>query len=221
MKIVLNLVLFVVLFVGVGQVSAQSAGGRNGADGGTASQYGSPTDIATLFALDPLAQSLCFKDGRFGAVFQNGQTRNRCSDLNFNSYTANSFSVGVEGGRQGVIIDLGTPRDLQTKFGYSETVGSGQGFASIDVKNGKALILKDYKTGELQELLGAAELFTVQPRSTASAPVKLGHVYLMRVTDVHDKSYEMFAKILVVAHVPNESVTVRWSVISNDATAKL
>jgi len=44
----------------------------------------------------------------------------------------------------------------------------------------------------------------------------------MRITDRHDKSFEMFAKVLVVAYTPGESVTVRWQVISDSsATAKL
>ena len=178
------------------------------------------TGIATLFARDPLTQSICFRDGGPGAVFQNGQTRNRCSDLNFNSYFANGFSVGVEGGRQGVILDLGTPEQLKGKYGYLETVGAGQGFASIDVRNGKALILKDYKTGELQHLAESANLFRV-PESLSSVPVKVGHIYLMRITDRHDKTFEQFAKLLVVAHVPGESVTIRWHLLSDGKMAKL
>jgi predicted RNA-binding protein with TRAM domain len=142
--------------------------------------------------------------------------------LNFNSYSPNGFSVGIEGGREGVIIDLGTPEELKGKYGYSETVGGGQGFASIDVKSGKALILKDYKSGKLQELTNSAELFRSPSDETASVPVKLGHVYLLRITDTSDKTFEMFAKVLVVAYTPGESVTVRWQVMSSSsATAKL
>lgn len=210
MRLIVNLLIIVVLFVGAATLAS-----------GQAVQSDQPsTGIATLFARDPLTQSVCFKDGGPGGVFQNGQTRNRCSDLNFNSYLANAFSVGIEGGRQGVILDLGTPEELKGKYGYSDTVGGGQGFASIDVKNGKALILKDYKTGKLQEIAESAQLFQSPSGNYTSVPAKLGHVYLMRITDRTDKAFEMFAKVLVVAQVPNESVTVRWQVISNDATAK-
>lgn len=179
------------------------------------------TGIATLFARDPLTQSLCIRDGGPGSVFQDGQLRNRCSDLNFDSYSANQFSVGVEGGRQGVIIDLGTPQELKGKYGYSETVGTGQGFASIEVRNGKALILKDYKSGQLQEMGESGQLFREPGNNYSSIPVRLGHVYLLRITDRHDKAYEMLAKLIVIAHVPGESVTVRWQLISNNETAKL
>ena len=213
MKLILNLVLFVVLAVGTSQVaSAQSPGSTTETK---------TTDISTLFARDPLTQSLCFKDGGPGGAFQNGQTRNRCSDLNFNSYVANGFSVGVEGGREGVILDLGTPEELMAKYGFKETVGHGQGFASIDVKNRRALIVKDYKTGKLQNIAESERLFQTPSGDTDSVPVKLGHVYLMRITDHSDKSYETFAKVLVIAYTPGESVTVRWQLISDNGEAKL
>ncbi|HUR97775.1 MAG TPA: hypothetical protein VMZ26_06850 [Pyrinomonadaceae bacterium] len=212
MKLVLNLVFFVALSVVTNEFAAAQGPGQRNAP--------ATTDLATLFARDPLTQSLCFKDGGPGGVFQNGQTRNRCSDLNFNSYSADAFKVGVEGGREGVILDLGTPEELMKKYGYTETVGQGQGFASIDVKNGKALILKDYRTGKLQDLSESAALFHVADK-TSSAAVRLGHVYLVRITDKNDKGFEMFAKFLVVAHVPNESATIRWQVIADNESAKL
>lgn len=174
------------------------------------------SNIITLFARDPLSQSFCFKDGGFGSIFQEGQVRNRCSDLNFNSYSHNGFSVGVEGGREGVIIDLGTPNELQKKYGYSETVGNGQGFASLTVKNSKVLILKDYRAKQLQELYDSDLLFRSQDKSFSSTAVKLGHVYLLRLIDKYDKSFELLVKILVIAYIPDESVTIRWHVLSNE-----
>ena len=210
MKSVLNTCLFLVLAVGCAQISYGQAPDTRGTTG-----------VATMFARDPLTQSLCFKDGGPGHVFQEGQKRNRCSDLNFHSYSANAFQVGIEGGRDGVILDLGSPAELKAKYGFSETIGDGQGFASIDIRNGKALILKNQKTGELQELAQSAELFKVSTTRNEAAEVKLGHVYLIRITDERDKSFEKFAKILVLAHAPNESVTVRWYLMSNTETAKL
>jgi len=118
-----------------------------------------------------------------------------------------------------VILDLGTPVELSSRHGYTETVGKGQGFASLNVRNGKVMIVRDFKEGTRQELKESAQLFDV-PKSSASSAVKLGHIYLIRITDGHDKSYEMIAKLMVIAHVPNESVTFRWQVIS-DSYAKL
>ena len=212
MKSGLNVVLFVVLVVGSSQIASSQTL--------VSTISGAKTGLATMFARDPLTQSLCFKDGGPGGIFQDGETRNLCSDLNFDSYSPNGFSVGIEGGRQGVIIDLGTPAELKGKYGYSETVGGGQGFASIGISGGKALILKDRKTGQMQTITESAQLFRSPSGNYSSIPVKLGHVYLMRITDRNDKTFEMFAKVLVVAYTPGESVTVRWQRIQNDELAK-
>lgn len=171
------------------------------------------TGIATLYVLDPLAQSLCFRDGGFGLIFQENETRNRCSDINFNSYRSNSFSIAVEGGKRGVIIDLGTSDELQKKYGYEETVGKGQGFASLQIKNGKVHILQDRRARTTQELSENAFLFQKSSSETESTSVKLGHIYLMRLTDKNEKDFESFVKLLVIAHVPNESVTIRWQIL--------
>ena len=37
--------------------------------------------IFTLYAMDPLARSLCFSDGKEGMAFVNNKWENRCSDL--------------------------------------------------------------------------------------------------------------------------------------------
>lgn len=165
--------------------------------------------LATLYALDPLARTLCFNDGLEGGAFQQNETRNRCSDIDFNAYTAGGFSVGVEGGREGAIVDLGSAAELQKRYGYTETVGAGQGFASLRAAGGKVFILKDTQSHTEQELAESAALFAAG-KSTANAPVKPGHIYLLRITDRTDKSFERLVKLLVVAYRPEESVTVRW-----------
>ena len=176
--------------------------------------------IITLYGKDPIGQSVCFKDNDFGSVFQQGQVRNRCSDLNFNSYLSNGFSVGIEGGREGLIVDLGTADDLKAKYGYLETVGGGQGFASISIADRTPMILKDYRSGTLQELQEARALFSV-PTNSASVPVKLNHVYLLRITDRFDKDFELFSKVVVLSFITNESVTLRWQLIVPSTKEKI
>lgn len=100
-------------------LSSQERGAR--VDAPSETQGG--TRLATLHALDPLSRTLCLKDGQPGGGFQNNEVRNRCSDIDFDSYNSGSFTVGIEGGRQGNIIDLGTADDLMKKYGYEETVG--------------------------------------------------------------------------------------------------
>jgi hypothetical protein len=168
-----------------------------------------PGGVTTLYALDPLAQSFCFRDAGTGLVFQKNEVRNRCSDINYNSYYAEHFAVGIEGARLGAIVDLGTTEDLKKKYGYEETVGGGQGFASVHFENGKLVILKDRNSREMQNLKEATQIFG-QPTPGAKAPVKLGHIYLARIADGRDTNVQVLVKLLVVAHVPGESVTIRW-----------
>jgi hypothetical protein len=165
--------------------------------------------IITLYAGDPTGQSVCLQDNSYGLVIQEGQVRNRCSDLNFNSYLKNGLSTGVEGGRLGRIIDLGTSDDLQKLYGYQETATPGQGFASITVVDGRPSILKDYQARTVQDLNEARSLLDT-PASVASAPIKLNHIYVLRITDRFDKLYEQLVKFVVLSFVPDQSVTIRW-----------
>src|SRR5579863_6644919 len=80
--------------------------------------------IFTLYAMDPLSQSLCFSDAQAGHTFSAGKVTNRCSDIEFGNYRAGSFSVGIEGARLGNIVDLGSFSDLRNMYQYEETVGN-------------------------------------------------------------------------------------------------
>lgn len=168
--------------------------------------------IATLYALDPLARTFCFADGLEGGVFQHNEVRNRCSDIEFKNYNGNSFSVGNEGGRIGTILDLGSSNKLEKRYGYSETVGKGQGFASLRVENNNVLILKDRRTQSEQNLVESALLFAESEKG-ANASIKLGHIYLLRIVDRYDKNFERIVKLIVIAYIPNESVTTRWQLM--------
>jgi hypothetical protein len=182
------------------------------AQGGVSSRVVEQTGkggVATLYALDPLAQSFCFRDAGDGHIFQRHEVMNRCSDINFHSYRPEQFAVGIEGGRVGVIVDLGTTDDLRMEYGYEETVGGGQGFASLHFADGKLVILKDRRPRVMQGLKESTQLFE-QPTSSANAPVKLGHIYLARITDGNDPSFQLIVKLLVIGYKPGESVTFRW-----------
>ncbi len=61
--------------------------GVNGASGRLVEQA-AKGGVATLYAHDPLTQSVCFRDGGAGHVFQQNEVRNRCSDFNYHSYYA-------------------------------------------------------------------------------------------------------------------------------------
>src|SRR5262249_32946590 len=117
-----------------------------------------------------------------------------------------------EGGVVGKIIDLGSAVDLQKKYEYRETVGNGQGYASIHRKGGKVLISKAGKDTAFQPINETDELFR-EGKSNASAAVKLGHIYLLRLTDQHRPNFERVVKFLVISYKADESVTIRWEVL--------
>ncbi|MGI8654194.1 MAG: hypothetical protein ACR2LC_03130 [Pyrinomonadaceae bacterium] len=168
--------------------------------------------IVTLYALDPLAQSFCFRDGKDGSVFYQNEVRNRCSHINFNSYNKGELSVGVQGGELGTIVDLGTADDLKARYGYEEYVGKGQGFASLRMEHDRLVILKERKSQTVQDIAESTQLFA-KGMSSAHAPIKLGHIYVMRLTDYHDKSFQLLVKLVVIAYTPGESVTFRWHLL--------
>jgi len=197
--------------------------GNDGANGGavatdrTLQETRIKGGITTLYALDPLARTLCFTDGKDGMVFQNGQVRNRCSHLDFDSYEKGGFTAGIQGGQVGIIIDLGTATDLQQGYGYQETVGRPDGFASIQIRENKTMILGDRKTNTLQELREGGLLFQGESKrvasANASAMIKPGHIYLARIIDTNDPSFQLLVKMLVLSYVPNQSVTFRWELL--------
>ncbi len=182
--------------------------GNNGADGGKGD--GPSTGLATLYCNDPLSSSWGFKDDEEGHVFQDHMVKNSGSDISFNGYADHSFTVGIEGGVKGAIVDLGTSDSLQGKYGYSETVSGGQGFASIRMEGGRFTILKDYGEQTTQPLTEANKLLGDVTESCASVPIHDGHIYLMRLTDRHEPTFERIVKFKVIAYRPGESVTLRW-----------
>lgn len=168
--------------------------------------------FSTLYASDPLLNSLSFSDGKAGHVIQKHRVYNRNSDICFSNYLKDGFSVGIEGGRLGYIIDLGTAEEFAKRNGFSETVGSGQGYASLHFENDQLVVLRDYRTGEFQPLKEAAPLFETG-KSSMGVPAVTGHLYLVRLTDRHNPDFEIVAKMICIAHTPNESATIRWEVL--------
>lgn len=192
---------------------AQAPAGVAGVDAGPGGG-GSESTLATLFARDPLSHCYSFARAAEGSRIQDHVVKNAGADLDFGGYTPGCFTVGIEGGRVGRIVDLGSVEDLKARYGYTETVGGGQGFASIRRRDGAFVILQDYKSQATQELREAVELYPPGPDEKRvemnHAPVVEGHVYLARISDDRG-SNETIVKFLVVAHQPNQSVTIRWA----------
>jgi hypothetical protein len=165
--------------------------------------------LVTLYADDPLAHDFSFSRATYGGIFDGFMRKNGGADVDFGTYHPDELTVGIEGGRKGQIVDLGTLESLRGKYGYEETVGGGQGFASLRRDGGRWVILKDYRTQTTQTLEEARGL----TKSGSHAPVADDHLYLVRLVDEGQAGAERFVKILVVSFEPGESVTLRWQLV--------
>jgi hypothetical protein len=166
--------------------------------------------IFTMYLLDPAARSLCFADGREGFTTANNDWGNRCSDLSFNLASGGSFVSGIEVNRVAAIVDLGTADELRGRYGFEDASGGGTGYASLHLAGDKIMVLKqDLTRPEYQPLQEGPKLFS-EVAPSATAPIKLGHIYLVRIADKKDTNFQQLVKLMVIAYRPEESVTLRW-----------
>ena len=171
--------------------------------------------IFTLYAVDPLARSLCFNDGKEGMAIVSNKWENRCSDLSFTLAGGGSLVTGIELNRMAAIVDLGTANDLRGRYSYEDAENGGVGFASIRLEGDKVTILQDDNgkfKASWQTLQEGSKLFA-EVKSSANAPIQLGHIYLVRIVDSKDKSFQQIVKLIVIAYRPEEAVTVRWELL--------
>ena len=200
-------IVLVAVFIAFGSHQELRAQNPSAPDEKRAAQPRKRGGIFTLYAIDPLARTLCFSDGKEGMAFADTNWRNRCSDL---SFAGSNLVSGIEIDRLAAIVDLGTADELTSRYGFEDAQGGGTGFASLHLQGDKIMVLKeDIRKQEFQPLQEGSKLFTdVGPQ--VSAPIKLGHIYLVRVVDKKDKNTLNIVKLMVIAHRPEESVTLRW-----------
>ncbi|HKG59967.1 MAG TPA: hypothetical protein VKB05_09410 [Pyrinomonadaceae bacterium] len=169
--------------------------------------------IFTMYAHDPLARTMCFSDGKEGFAFVDNDWRNRCSDLGYILGSGGSLVSGIEVNRVAAIVDLGSPDELRQRYGFEEAAGGATGFASLHLAGNKIRILKqDIRNPEYQPLQEGPKLFT-ELAPSATAPIKVGHIYLVRIADKTDTSFQQLVKLMVIAFRPEESVTLRWELL--------
>jgi hypothetical protein len=166
-----------------------------------------------MYVHDPLARTMCFSDGKEGFAFVDNDWRNRCSDLSYGLASGGSLISGIEVNRVAAIVDLGTPDELRLRYGFEEAQGGATGFASLHLNGNKIMILKqDLSSPEYQRLQEGPKLFT-EVAPSATAPIKLGHIYLVRIADKKDESFQQLVKLMVIGYRPEESVTLRWELL--------
>lgn len=202
-----------IVVVGFGSHQALRAQAPTAPDEKRAAQPKKRGGIFTLYVHDPLARTMCFSDGKEGFGFVENDWRNRCSDLGFILASGGSLVSGIEVNRVAAIVDLGTPDELRQRYTFEEAQGGATGFASLHLAGNKIMVLKqDLSKPEYQRLQEGTKLFTDLAPS-ATAPIKLGHIYLVRIADKNDTSFQQLAKLMVIAFRPEESVTLRWELL--------
>jgi len=166
----------------------------------------------TLRAHDFTRHSLSLRTGAFGTAIQDQRVVNVDSELDFGTLYPGQFTAGVQGGQVGELLDLGSTEELALRYGYEETVGGGQGFASIRFEGEELVILDELATGSVQPFReGQAFLQARPPVASVPAAVQLGHLYLVRIVDRNDPAFLRFAKLLVTAHRSGEEVGFVWA----------
>src|ERR1700754_2698398 len=207
------LFFLIVVFSGFGSHQVLSAQTPSAPDEKRAAQPRKRGGGFTLYTHDPLARTLCFSDGKEGMAFVSNEWRNRCSDLSYGLAAEGSLIAGIEVNRVAAIVDLGTSDDLRNRYSFEDSAGGANGFASIHLVGDKIMILKDdIRTPEYQPLQEGPKLFT-ELGPSANAPIKVGHIYIVRIADKKDPSFQQIAKLMVIAYRPEESVTVRWELL--------
>jgi len=150
--------------------------------------------ITTLYANDPLETSLDFQTGQFGLVLQGGEIRNQDSHICM-GYFPDSLAVAIQGGDTGAIVDLGTLPETGKALGTQPVGNSGNVYVGLQPEWVRA-------HASLQQVV-----------KTAHAPIKIGHVYLVRI--VSEGSPDLFAKLVVLDFQPGAKVTFRWQRIGD------
>jgi hypothetical protein len=208
------LVITVLLLAGFGLPQSLRAQANVMPDDKQPMQPRKRSGIFTMYAIDPLSRTLCFNDGKEGMAFVNNRWENRCSDLSYTLAGNGSFVSGIELNRIAAIVDLGSPSDLRGRYGYDDAENGGVGFASLRLEGDKVMILHDDNNPAKltwQPVQEAARLAEV--KSSATAPIQLGHIYLLRIADSKDKTSQHIVKLMVIAYRPEEAVTVRWELL--------
>jgi hypothetical protein len=179
-----------------------------------ASQPRKTSGIFTMYALDPLARSFCFNDGKEGMRIANHQWGNRCSDLSFSLVSGGTLVSGIEVDRAAVIVDLGTNNDLRERYGFDDTENGAVGFASLRLEGNKIMVLQEDVSKPVWTTLKEGAALFNETRASANASIKLGHIYLVRIADSKNQGFRQIAKLMVIAYRPEESVTLRWELLT-------
>jgi hypothetical protein len=153
--------------------------------------------LTTLRSLDDLTATLGFPGGEYGMAVAGNEVCNRNSHLTYDRFTKNALVVGIQGGSEGVIQDIG---DVRTRSTSSSVL------PFLQLRDGVVFDTSSEKSSVPE----AGISLQGRARGAATAEAKLGHVYLVRI-DEPNKS--LFAAVRIVELQPGQSVTLRWRML--------
>jgi len=165
------------------------------------------TFITTLYASDPETHSFDFGHAASGGIIQDGSVYNRGSDIDFNNYRLGGLTVGIQGGENGIIYDLGTPDTLKTQYSPNlEFLFDGFAALFYNTSNRNTVMLNrsaDYPIAE-------SDWLKTNNLTSPGVDIVEGHVYILRIWDSSDANRRAVVKLLVLHYVPDEEITFRW-----------
>lgn len=157
------------------------------------------TGVVTLYRYDDLRSSWGFTTGDYGLVEQDGELRNRNSQVALGSdeQGRDVLRFGVQGGEEALAVDIGDPRDSATQ-------------RSLFHRLTRQSVLQ-----RLQEPGGVAG---------SGGAIELGHVWLVRIDNAEPglllaKGEPLVVALRIADHEPGRSVSFRWRVFIGDARA--
>lgn len=164
------------------------------------------SSLITLYVHDHVANSFSVDDGEYGQTAHDFGVYNRDSDISFGDYNPGHLCLAKQGRDQAHIINLGTSAELASRYGYGETVGGGQGFSSIEFRDGEITIFEE-RHESYQPLREADTLINdFDPEQNEIRP-EIGHIYLAKIVD---RDGTVFVKLYVVAMDPESWIVLRW-----------
>jgi hypothetical protein len=110
---IMKRILFIALVAFIGFGSQQVLRAQAAPDEKRPAQPKKRGGIFTIYAVDPLARTLCFNDGKEGMAFTGTDWGNRCSDLSYGAAGGGSLISGIENDRLAAIVDLGTADEAE------------------------------------------------------------------------------------------------------------
>lgn len=161
----------------------------------------------TLVAHDPVRHTMSLADGAHGTAILPYAVLNIDGELDYGVYQPDTLTAGIQGLQVGTVVDLGTQAEVAARYGFSETVGGGQGFASIHFAGDRLVIRKDLSADTFQLFTeGISLLHAPVPPTSVGAKAAVDHLYLARIVDRQTGELIRFAKILVTSMSPDDRV---------------